>query len=258
MKIISWNVNGINSIAGKDPGLIQFMYKEQADVYCFQEVKVSEKTIRKELLHIKGYEKYYWNSSEIKKGHAGVITYVKNGLKPINDYINIGINKIDRQGRVVTLEFDNYFVVNCYYTNAGRELVNIDEKMQFDDDLLSYFDQLRKKKPVVICGDFNVAHKEIDIANPSANRRNAGFTDEEREKFTELLEHGYIDSFREFIKEGGHYTWWSYRTRARERNVGWRLDYFVISKELLPELVDSSILSEVYGSDHCPIRLVLQ
>jgi len=258
MKIVSWNVNGINAVAKKEPGLIEFMLEEKADIYCFQEVKVSEKTIQKNLLGIPGYRKYYWNSSQEKTGHAGVITYVKDGLKPISDSQTIGHRKIDQQGRIVTLELDTFYLVNCYFTNAGDELVNLKEKMEFNDVTLAYFDRLRKHKSVIICGDFNVAHKEIDLKHPNENRKNAGFTDEERAKFTELLDCGYIDTFREFEQGPDHYTWWSYRTRSREKNVGWRIDYFVISKEFRPHVVGSSILKDVMGSDHCPIRIIVK
>ncbi len=256
MKLVSWNINGANAAAKK--GLIEFMLSEKADVFCFQEVKVSEKTIQKELLEIQGYSQYYWNASKTKNGHAGVISYVKDGLKPLNFFYEIGNDDIDQQGRVVTLEFNEFFLVNCYFTNAGNELVNLDKKMVFNDETLAYFERLREKKSVVICGDFNVAHKEIDLKHPMANRKNAGFTDEERDKFTELIESGYVDSFREFEKGPDHYTWWSYRTKSREKNVGWRIDYFVVSKEFMPKVKESTILSSVMGSDHCPIRLIVE
>ncbi len=256
MKLVSWNINGANAAAKK--GLIDFMLSENADVFCFQEVKVSEKTIQKELLEIPGYSKYYWNASKAKNGHAGVISYVKDGIKPVNFSDEIGNDDIDQQGRVITLEFNEFFLVNCYFTNAGNELVNLDKKMVFNDETLAYFERLREKKSVVICGDFNVAHKEIDLKHPKANRNNAGFTDEERAKFTELIESGYVDSFREFEKGPDHYTWWSYRTKSREKNVGWRIDYFVVSNELMPKVKESSILNSVMGSDHCPIRLIVE
>jgi len=254
MKLVSWNINGANAAAKK--GLIEFMHTEKADVYCFQEVKVSETTIQKDLLDIPGYSQYFWNSSKVKKGHAGVITYVKDGIKPISSSEEIGHTDIDTQGRVVTMEFEDFFVVNCYFTNTGRELVNLDKKMIFNDETLAYFERLREKKSVIICGDFNVAHKEIDLKHPKANRKHAGFTDEERDKFTELIEKGYIDTFREFEQGPDHYTWWSYRTKSREKNVGWRIDYFVVSDEFMSNVKESSILSQVMGSDHCPIRLV--
>ncbi len=256
MKLVSWNINGINAAAKK--GMVEFMQAEEADVYCFQEVKVSEKTIQKELLEIPGYTQYFWNASKAKKGHAGVITYVKDGLKPLSTSNEIENKAIDQQGRVITLEFDDFFLVNCYYTNSGRELVNLDKKMVFDDETTAYFERLRKKKSVVICGDFNVAHKEIDLKHPKANRRHAGFTDEERSKFTELIEYGYIDTFREFEQGPDHYTWWSYRTRSREKNVGWRIDYFVISNDLRLHLKESTILTDVMGSDHCPISIIVE
>jgi len=257
MKLVSWNVNGINSSARKEPGLLKFMEEEAADVYCFQEVKVSEKTIQKSLLEIPGYTHCFWNSSKAKKGHAGVITYVKDGITPLNHSMEIGHEDIDQQGRVVTLELNDFFLANCYYTNAGRELINLDKKMIFNDATLAYFEQLRKKKPVIICGDFNVAHKEIDLKHPKSNRKHAGFTDEERDKFTELLNAGYIDTFREFEQGPDHYTWWSYRTNSRPKNVGWRIDYFVISKEFRPHLQESTILKDVMGSDHCPVCIIV-
>ncbi|TFG20418.1 MAG: exodeoxyribonuclease III [Promethearchaeota archaeon] len=256
MKLVSWNINGANAAAKK--GLTDFMLSEKADVFCFQEVKVSEKTIQKELLEIPEYSQYYWNVSKVKNGHAGVISYVKDGLKPLNFSYEIGNADIDQQGRVLTLEFNEFFLVNCYFTNAGNELANLDEKMVFNDETLAYFNRLREKKSVVICGDFNVAHKEIDLKHPKANRKNAGFTDEERDKFTELIESGYVDSFREFEKGPDHYTWWSYRTKSREKNVGWRIDYFVVSNEFMPKVKESTILSSVMGSDHCPIRLIVE
>jgi exodeoxyribonuclease-3 len=254
MRLISWNVNGMNAAVKK--GLINFMCTEKADVYCFQEVKVSKKTIEKELLEIPGYIQYYWNESKAKKGHAGVISYVSDRISPISDSNEIGNENIDKEGRVLTLEFDNFFLSNCYYTNAGNNLENLNNKILFNDETLRYFETLRKKKPVIICGDFNVAHKEIDLSHPKANRKHAGFTDEERSKFTELIDSGYVDTFREFEKGPEHYTWWSYRTKSREKNVGWRIDYFVVSEEFMPKVKESSILSEIMGSDHCPIRLV--
>ncbi len=255
MRLISWNINGANAAVKK--GLVEFMQEEKADVYCFQEVKVSEKTIEKELLEIPGYSQYYWNTSEAKKGHSGVIIYVKDGIKPLSCSMEIGHKEIDEEGRIVILEFEKFYLVNCYYTNAGRDLVNLEKKMEFDNETTAYFERLRTEKSVIICGDFNVAHKEIDLKHPNANRKNAGFTDEEREKFTELIEKGYVDTFREFEKGPDHFTWWSYRTKSREKNVGWRIDYFVVSEEFMPKVKESSILNNVMGSDHCPIRLVI-
>jgi exodeoxyribonuclease-3 len=259
MKLISWNINGLNAVAKKEPSLFEFIQSEQADIYCLQETKVSEEKVNKSLLDVPGYKQYYWNPSKAKKGHAGVITYVRDGIKPISSSKTIENEDIDQQGRIVTIELEDFYLVNIYYTNAGHGLVNLEAKMTFDDEILAYFERLRKEKPIVACGDFNVCHKEIDIHSPKTNRRSAGFTDEEREKFTELVDAGYIDTFREFEKGPGHYTWWSYRNRgARENNKGWRLDYFVISEELRPHIKESSILSDVMGSDHCPIRMVIK
>ena len=249
MRLVSWNVNGINASIKK--GLLDFMKKEKADVYCFQETR-SPKKVESSLLELEGYEQY-WHYAE-KKGYSGTVTLTR--VEPLS--VKNGLGRFDTEGRTITTEFNDFYLVNVYFPNASRELVRLDYKMEYNKRFQRYTQRLRKKKPVVVCGDFNVSHKEIDLARPKNNRQHAGFTDEERQWFDRYLKKGYIDSFREFVKEGGHYTWWFYMFDARAKNVGWRLDYFVISEELRPRLVNSEILKEVMGSDHCPIRLTLK
>jgi exodeoxyribonuclease-3 len=251
MKLISWNVNGINSALGK--GLLDFIKKENADVYCFQETKRSADTIDPKMLGIDGY-KVFWNPAK-RKGYSGVMCLSK--INPKSVAKGIGIEEFDNEGRVLTLEFEKFFLLNIYFPNAKRELVRLKGKLKFNEAILAYTEKLRKKKPVVICGDFNVAHKEIDLKNPKSNTKTAGFSPEERAWFTKLLEAGYIDTFRLFNKSPEQYTWWTYRFKARERNIGWRIDYFVVSGELKGKVASSEILPEVFGSDHCPVRLVL-
>ncbi len=252
MKIISFNVNGIN--AAKKHGLVEFMAKENADVFCLQEVKANADTIDPDLLAIKGYAVYPFFSQ--KKGHHGTACYAKT--KPLAIRNGIGEREADEEGRVITLEFPKFYLINAYLPNAGRGLPRLGYKLEFNEVFLKYCEGLRKQKNLVICGDLNVAHQEIDIANPKNNLRTAGFTVEERESFTKFLAAGYVDTFREFVSDGGHYTWWSQRSDAKDRNIGWRLDYFMMDAEFRPALVASEILRDVDIADHCPVRLVLR
>ncbi|MEM4337037.1 MAG: exodeoxyribonuclease III [Candidatus Woesearchaeota archaeon] len=246
MKIISWNIAGIKSAERK--GLLGFIKKEKADIYCFQEVKSSPEKFAKK---IKCYEMIWFPAQ--KKGYSGTLVFTK--IKPLSIKKGIGERRIDNEGRVIILEFKNFYLINAYFPHAGRALKRLGFKMKFNNLFSRLCERLRRKKAVVIAADFNVAHKEIDLANPKQNEKNAGFTRKEREWFENFLKKGYIDTFREFVKEGGHYTWWSYRFNARKRNIGWRVDYFVVSKELSKKIKSSKILKEVYGSDHCPIEL---
>ncbi|MHA1340994.1 MAG: exodeoxyribonuclease III [Promethearchaeota archaeon] len=251
LKIISWNVNGLNSCYKK--GLLNFIKKENADIYCFQETKGSEKTIPNEAYFISGY-KTFWFQAE-RKGYSGVMTLCRSNLKPLTVIKGINDTETDNEGRVLTLEFDSFFLINAYFVNATRGLTRLDLKMRFNKQFLEFCNSLKKNKPLIACGDFNVAHTELDIANPKANQNHAGFTQQERDFFTEFLNNGYIDTFRMFVKEGGHYTWWSYIRNARAKNIGWRLDYFVVSEDIKDKVISSKILNNVYGSDHCPISL---
>ncbi|MHA1794764.1 MAG: exodeoxyribonuclease III [Promethearchaeota archaeon] len=254
MKIISWNVNGLNAALKK--GLMEFIEEEKADVYCFQEVKVTEKTLDSTFLSnplIKDY-KMYWNPAQ-KNGYSG--TMVLSKISPKAVMYGLNDEDLDSEGRMITVEFDKFFLLNGYLPNAGYGLKRLDFKLRYNKALWNFLDELKKEKGVILCGDLNVAHDEIDLANPASNKKHAGFTQEERDAFSELLNRGYKDTFRHFTKEGGHYTYWSYRTKARERNVGWRLDYFVVNKEFFPYVKKSENLESIYGSDHCPIRLTL-
>lgn len=248
MKIISWNVNGINAAIKK--GLFEFMKKEDADIYCFQEIKISPKKTPL----IPGYESF-WNPSK-RNGYSGTAIFSK--IKPLSVKKGIDVDEFDKEGRVITLEFKNFFLVNAYFPHSSRDLSRFDFKLNFNKNFLRFCEKLGKQKSIIIASDFNVAHKEIDLANPKQNEKNAGYTIEERNWFDGFLKKGYIDTFREFDSEGGNYTWWTYRFHARERNIGWRVDYFIISKDLKKKLVSSEILSKVMGSDHCPIRLVIK
>ena len=247
MKIISWNVNGINACLKK--GLIEFMKKEGAESYCFQEVKATNEKIPK----IDGYKGFH--SIAEKKGYSGVSVYTKR--TPISVIQGIGIKEIDKEGRVITLEFDDFYLINAYFPHSHRELKRMDYKLDFNNKFLIFCKNLEKTKPIVVASDFNVAHKEIDLRNPKQNEKNAGFTIEERNWFDLFLKEGFIDTFREFEKGEGHYTWWAYRQGVRERNIGWRIDYFIISKLLRGQLKDSKILNAIMGSDHCPISIEL-
>jgi exodeoxyribonuclease-3 len=250
MKLVSWNVNGIRACVKK--GFMDYFEEVDADMFCIQETKLQEGQIE---LDLKGYHQY-WNYAE-KKGYSGTAIFTKK--KPLSVNYGIDIEEHDKEGRVITLEYEDFYLVNVYTPNSQRELARLDYRMNWEDDFRNYLLELDKNKPVILCGDLNVAHKEIDLKNPSSNRRNAGFTDEERDKMSKFLESGFIDSFRHFYpdKEGA-YTWWSYITKARERNAGWRIDYFVVSGKLEDRMMDAEIHSEIMGSDHCPVVLELK
>jgi exodeoxyribonuclease-3 len=249
IKMISWNVNGLRACIKK--GFLDYFNEVDADIFCIQESKLHEGILE---LELEGY-KQYWNYAQ-RKGYSGTGVFVKK--EPLNVTYGIGVDEHDREGRVITLEYENYYFVTVYTPNSGRELVRLGYRMEWEDDFLKYLKKLDEVKPVVLCGDLNVAHKEIDLKNPSSNRRNAGFTDEEREKFQILLDSGFTDTFRYFYpdKEGA-YTWWSYMFNARSRNAGWRIDYFCVSKRLEDKLIEAQIHSEVLGSDHCPVGLLI-
>ena len=246
-KMISWNVNGIRACVGK--GFMEYLTSTDADIFCIQESKLQEGQID---LELDGYYQY-WNYA-VKKGYSGTAIFTKE--EPLSVFYGIGIEEHDQEGRVITAEFQDYYVVTCYTPNSKSELARLSYRMEWEDDFLNYLKQLEEKKPVILCGDLNVAHKEIDLKNPKSNRKNAGFTDEEREKFTKLLDAGFIDTFRYFYPEQeGIYSWWSYRFSARAKNAGWRIDYFCVSDSLKERLIDAKIHTEVLGSDHCPVEL---
>ena len=251
MKLVSWNVNGLRAVINK--GFEEFFKKADADIFCIQETKMQEDQIDDKIREIfKGYNTY-WNSAE-KKGYSGTAIITKN--IPLNIKFGIGIEEHDKEGRVITLEFDKFYMVNCYTPNSKRELERLDYRMVWEDAFRNYLLELNKKKPVIVCGDLNVAHKEIDLKNPKNNRKNAGFTDEEREKMTELLNAGFTDTFRYLYPDKTDtYTWWSYMFKAREKNAGWRIDYFIVSNSIKDKIKESYIYSEVMGSDHCPVGL---
>lgn len=247
MKFISWNVNGIRACVQK--GFLDFFNEIDADIFCIQESKMQEGQLE---LELPGYYQY-WNYA-VKKGYSGTAIFTKKA--PISVVNGIGIEEHDQEGRVITLEFENYYFVTVYTPNSQNELARLDYRMKWEEDFLAYLKKLEEKKPVVFCGDLNVAHKEIDLKNPKTNRKNAGFTDEERGKFTELLEAGFVDTFRHFHpNQEGIYSWWSYRFKAREKNAGWRIDYFCVSECLKEQLQDAKIHTDIFGSDHCPIEL---
>lgn len=249
MKLISWNVNGIRACVNK--GFIDFFNKIDADIFCIQETKCQKGQIE---LEFEGYESY-WNSAE-KKGYSGTAIFTK--IKPLTIKYGIGKEVHDKEGRVITLEFDKFYMVNIYTPNSKRELERLDYRMIWEDEIKKYLLHLNKIKPVIMCGDLNVAHKEIDLKNPKTNRHNAGFTDEERNKMTELLDAGFTDSFRyKYPDKENEYSWWSYMGRAREKNVGWRIDYFIVSNDIAKKIKDATIHQEVYGSDHCPVELII-
>ena len=249
MKLISWNVNGLRACASK--GFEESFKALDADFFCLQETKMQEGQLD---LAFDGYESY-WNYAD-KKGYSGTAIYTRQ--KPLNVSYGIGIDEHDHEGRVITLEMDNFFLVTVYTPNSQDGLKRLDYRMKWEDDFQAYLKSLDEKKPVIVCGDMNVAHKEIDLKNPKTNRKNAGFTDEEREKFTQLLQKGFIDTFRFFYPDKTDiYSWWSYRFHAREKNAGWRIDYFVVSERLAEKLEGASIHNEVYGSDHCPVELTI-
>lgn len=250
MKLVSWNVNGLRACV--DKGFLDFFEQADADVFCLQETKLQEGQIR---LDLPGYHQY-WNYAE-KKGYSGTAVFTKE--EPVSVAYGIGIEEHDKEGRVITLEFDSFYLVTVYTPNSQDGLKRLSYRMQWEEDFLAYLKKLEGKKPVVFCGDLNVAHKEIDLKNPKTNRKNAGFTDEEREKMTVLLNSGFIDTFRYFYPEKeGAYSWWSYRFQARAKNAGWRIDYFIVSESLKEKLQDAAIRSEVFGSDHCPVELTIE
>ena len=250
MKLISWNVNGLRACMNK--GFQDFLANSEADIFCVQETKMQKGQAE---FDFSGYEEY-WNSAE-KKGYSGTAIFTK--IKPLSVSYDIGIAEHDQEGRVITAEFDDFYLVNVYTPNSQRELARLDYRMQWEDAFRSYIKQLDEKKPVIICGDLNVAHKEIDLKNFKTNHKNAGFTDEERAKMTQLLESGFIDSFRHLYPDKeGIYSWWSYMFKAREKNAGWRIDYFVVSNRLADRIADSLIYTDIMGSDHCPVGLILK
>lgn len=249
MKLISWNVNGLRACVTK--GFLEFFKEVNPDIFCIQESKLQEGQIE---LELDGYHQY-WNYAE-RKGYSGTAIFTKR--KPLNFTYGIGIEEHDKEGRVITLEFDDFYMVTVYTPNSKDQLARLEYRMKWEDDFRHYLKSLEKNKPVIMCGDLNVAHKEIDLKNPKTNRKNAGFTDEEREKFTELLESGFIDTYRYFNPDKeGTYSWWSYRFNARKNNAGWRIDYFCVSDSLKERLVSADIHTEVMGSDHCPVELVI-
>lgn len=247
MKLISWNVNGLRAAMKK--GFMDYFNNIDADIFCLQETKLHPSQIE---IDLPGYE-IFWNSAE-KKGYSGTAIFTR--IKPLNVSYGIGIEEHDLEGRVITAEFEDFFLVTCYTPNSQRELARLDYRMTWEDAFLEFLKNLDAKKPVILCGDLNVAHKEIDLKNPDTNRKNAGFTDEERNKFTQLLNAGFIDTFRYFYPDKTDaYSWWSYMRKSRDRNVGWRIDYFVVSERLADKLNDASIHADILGSDHCPVEL---
>lgn len=250
IKFISWNVNGIRACC--DKGFREAFKQLDADFFCLQETKMQEGQLD---LQFEGYQSY-WNYAE-KKGYSGTAIFTRH--QPLSVSYGIGVEEHDHEGRVVTLEMENFYLVTVYVPNSQDELRRLDYRMTWEDAFLAYIKQLEAKKPVIFCGDLNVAHQEIDLKNPKANRRNAGFTDEERAKFSHLLSEGFTDTFRYFYPDRKDiYSWWSYRFKAREKNAGWRIDYFITSEALNDKLVDAKIHTEVYGSDHCPVELVME
>ena len=247
MKFVSWNVNGLRAVMGK--GFMEVFRAFDADVFCLQETKLQSGQIEMEL---PGYHQY-WNYAE-KKGYSGTAIFTKK--EPLSVQYGLGIDEHDREGRVITLEFDNFYFITVYTPNSQRELTRLSYRMEWEDAFLNYIKELEKKKPVIYCGDLNVAVEEIDLKNPSANHKNAGFTDEERQKMRTVLSSGFTDTFRHFHpNKTGAYSWWSYMFHAREKNAGWRIDYFIVSNVLKEKLLSASIHPDVFGSDHCPVSL---
>ena len=249
MKLISWNVNGIRACLNK--GFSDFFKEVNADIFCLQETKCQPEQIN---LEFEGYTSY-WNSAE-RKGYSGTAIFTKK--QPVNVTYGIGIEEHEKEGRIITLEFENFYLVTNYTPNAKRELERLDYRMVWEDEIRKYLLELNKKKPVIMCGDLNVAHEEIDLKNPKTNKGNAGFTNEEREKMTELLNAGFIDSYRYLYPEKIEYSWWSYMRKSREKNVGWRIDYFIVSKSIEDKIKEATIYSEILGSDHCPVGLEIK
>ncbi len=250
MRLISWNVNGLRAVVGKDFG--ETFKSLDADFFCLQETKMQAGQLD---LEFDGYTSY-WNYAE-KKGYSGTAIYTRH--KPLDVTLGIGIDEHDHEGRVITLEMEKFFLVNVYVPNSQDGLKRLDYRMRWEDDFRNYLVNLNKKKPVIVCGDLNVAHKEIDLKNPKTNRKNAGFTDEEREKMTTLLDAGFTDSWRHFNPDvEGVYSWWSYRFQARAKNAGWRIDYFLVSNDARDKMVDAKIHTQIMGSDHCPVELDIE
>ena len=248
MKLISWNVNGLRACVQK--GFLDYFKSANADIFCIQETKLQEGQIQ--LDDLEGYSQY-WNYAE-KKGYSGVAMFTKT--QPISVSYGMGIDEYDTEGRLITAEFADFYIITCYTPNSQQELKRLDFRVKWENELRKYIAELEKMKPVILCGDLNVAHQEIDLKNQKTNRKNAGFTDEEREEMTKLLNQGYIDTFRYLHPDvTGEYSWWSYRFKAREKNAGWRIDYFIASEKLKDRLKDAKIHDEVYGSDHCPVEL---
>lgn len=250
MKLISWNVNGLRACVGK--GFLEYFNEQQADIFCLQETKLQKGQIE---LELNGYHQY-WNYAE-KKGYSGTAIFTKK--EPISVQYGIGIEKHDNEGRVITLEFEKFYMVTVYTPNSQEKLARLDYRMEWEEEFRNYLLELDKLKPVIICGDLNVAHNEIDLKNPKSNRRNAGFSDEEREKMSKLLDSGFVDSFRYFYPDKTDiYSWWSYRFSARAKNAGWRIDYFLVSEKLKENMRDAEIHTEILGSDHCPVVLNIE
>lgn len=249
MKLISWNVNGLRACVEK--GFLDFFKEVDADIFCLQETKLQEGQID---LELPGYYQY-WNYAE-KKGYSGTALFTKK--EPIKVTLGIGVEEHDHEGRVITAEFEEFFVVTVYTPNSQRELTRLDYRMKWEADFLAYVKKLEERKPVIFCGDLNVAHKEIDLKNPKTNHKNAGFTDEERACFDKVVESGFIDTYRYFYPDKeGVYSWWSYMFQARAKNAGWRIDYFVVSSDLKEKLAGADIHTQILGSDHCPVELTL-
>lgn len=248
MKLISWNVNGLRAIVGKN--FEQQFNSLDADIFCLQETKLQEGQIN---LQFPGYQAY-WNYAD-KKGYSGTAVFTRQ--QPVNVSYGIGIDEHDHEGRVITLEMDAFFLVCCYTPNSQDGLRRLDYRMTWEDDFRKYLSRLDSKKPVILCGDLNVAHEEIDLKNPKTNRMNAGFTDQEREKMTQLLNSGFVDTFRTLHPNDEVYSWWSYRFQARQKNTGWRIDYFIVSQRLMPHVTNAAIHTDIMGSDHCPVELQL-
>ncbi|WP_302208869.1 exodeoxyribonuclease III [uncultured Veillonella sp.] len=247
MKLISWNVNGLRAAVTK--GFMESFNELDADIFCLQETKLQPDQIS---LELPGYEQY-WNSA-VKKGYSGTAVFTR--IKPLSVTNGIGIEEHDQEGRVITAEYDNFYLVCCYTPNSQRELARLEYRMTWEDAFRNYLLELDKKKPVILCGDLNVAHQEIDLKNPKTNRKNAGFSDEERAKMTELLDAGFTDTFRHLYPDAiEEYSWWSYMGKARERNTGWRIDYFITSKRLDDKIQEAKIHQQIFGSDHCPVEL---
>ena len=247
MKLISWNVNGLRAVYKK--GFMDFFKEINADMFCIQETKMQEGQIE---LNLDGYNQYY--NYAVRKGYSGTAIFTR--IKPQSATYGIGIEEHDQEGRVITLEFEDFYLVNCYTPNSGRELARLEYRMTWEDAFKDYLKKLDQKKPVIICGDLNVAHKEIDLKNPKANRKNAGFTDKERGKISILLEDGFTDSYRKLYPDKENaYTWWSYMGHAREKDIGWRIDYFLTSNRISEKIKEANIYNQVMGSDHCPIGL---